>query len=76
MPIYDYRCTDCGTVYDVFHKVREVKEDVVCPSCASAAHLRLLSAPAVLAGGSRSAAAELPACGADGCCGGGCMTDA
>jgi len=77
MPIYDYRCTACGEVYDVFHKVREVEEDVVCPSCSSPGHVRLLSAPAVIAGGVRGAHMEAPSCGAEGCCGGGaCQYDA
>ena len=31
MPIYDYRCNDDGSTYDVFHKVREIEEDIICP---------------------------------------------
>ncbi len=68
MPIYDYRCEDCGTVYDVFHKVREVEEDIVCPSCHSPRHVRLISAPQFSMGKS---AEQTPPCG-DGCCGGSC----
>jgi putative FmdB family regulatory protein len=45
MPIFEYQCKDCGATYDVFHKVREVEEDIVCPSCTSKEHQRLLSAP-------------------------------
>ena len=47
MPIYDYRCDACGQVYDIFHKVREVEDDIVCPQCQSTKHTRLLSAPQV-----------------------------
>ena len=72
MPIYDYRCKACGTTYDVFHKVREVVDDVVCPSCGSADHARLLSAPNV-AIGTRSSASTSPGCSEEGgCCGGAC----
>ena len=45
MPIFDYQCKDCGTTYDIFHKVREVQEDILCPSCNSQNHQRLISAP-------------------------------
>ena len=72
MPIYDYKCNDCGNTYDVFHKVREVIDDVVCPSCESKNHTRLLSAPNVSMsmGSSASPAPTCPMGG--GCCGDAC----
>lgn len=69
MPIYDYRCDECGKTYDIFHKVREVEEDVVCPTCGSTKHTRLLSAPSFAM---KSAQAEVPSCANGGCCGGSC----
>ena len=73
MPIYDYKCNDCGKTYDVFHKVREVIDDVVCPSCESKNHTRLLSAPNVSMGSSSSSFEPAPSCPAGGgCCGGAC----
>jgi putative FmdB family regulatory protein len=69
MPIYDYRCNACGTTYDIYHKVREVTEDVVCPSCGSVKHTRLISAPSISMGGKQP---EVPSCGEGGCCGGNC----
>lgn len=73
MPIYDYRCEECGKTYDVFHKVREVIEDVVCPSCGSARHTRLLSAPSFSMGSSTgSGPSDVPPCTTGGCCGGSC----
>jgi len=72
MPIYDYRCDACGTTYDVFHKVREVVEDVVCPSCSSTKHTRLISAPSIrMATGTTKTASETPApsCCVGGACG-------
>jgi putative FmdB family regulatory protein len=68
MPIYDYQCRACGKTYDVFHKVREVIEDVVCPSCGSGEHMRLLSAPSFSMGGSKPESS----CPPGGCCGGSC----
>jgi putative FmdB family regulatory protein len=68
MPVYEYTCLRCGAPYDVFHKGREIVEDVVCPSCGSAEHKKLMSVPglAVTASGSIS--------GSPGgnCCGGTC----
>jgi putative FmdB family regulatory protein len=73
MPTYDYRCNNCGTTYDVFHKVREVVEDIICPSCESTRHTRLLSAPNVaVAGKSGMDFSAAPSCEVPGgCCGGG-----
>ncbi|RPH35772.1 zinc ribbon domain-containing protein [bacterium] len=69
MPVYDYKCTDCGTVYDIFHKVREIPEDVICPSCSSRKHTRLLSAPNF---SMKAQKQPTPPCGDASCCGGNC----
>ncbi|MGB5874816.1 MAG: zinc ribbon domain-containing protein [Bacteroidota bacterium] len=68
MPIYDYQYKNCGKTYDIFHKVREIAVDVVCPSCGSGEHVRLLSAPTFSMGGQvkESAPSALT------CCGGSC----
>ena len=72
MPIYDYQCNSCGRTYDVLHKGRERTEDVVCPSCESTDHTRLISAPNVSMGKGSSFDAA-PSCSSDGgCCGGSC----
>jgi putative FmdB family regulatory protein len=53
MPVFDYQCTECGRKYDVYHKVREVEDDVVCPVCGSKTYKRLMSLPNVsISGGS------------------------
>lgn len=73
MPVYDYRCNECGSTYDVFHKVREIEEDVVCPSCNSARHTRLLSAPNVSTKSVGADVSSAPSCeSGGGCCGGSC----
>jgi putative FmdB family regulatory protein len=74
MPVYDYRCTDCDRTYDVFHKGREVAEDVVCPSCGSLHHKKLMSVP-IVSIASTSSGSDCPAgCSGEngGCCGGSC----
>jgi len=32
MPIYEYQCSDCGKIKEVFHKMSETPE-IVCPEC-------------------------------------------
>jgi len=34
MPLYDFRCSDCSTVFDVMCKISE-RESQACPSCDS-----------------------------------------
>ncbi|MFH0990421.1 MAG: zinc ribbon domain-containing protein [bacterium] len=74
MPIYDYRCVDCGGTYDVYHKTKEVIEDVICPSCGSTQHKKLISAASVsMSGSSSSNYPSAPPCETGGeCCGGAC----
>ena len=69
MPIFDYHCDDCGSTYEIFHKVREQAEDVVCPSCGSTHSRKQMSAPAVSIGGSSS-----PDVGSQSFSGGGCSS--
>jgi putative FmdB family regulatory protein len=72
MPVYDYRCEECKNVYDVYHKGKEITEDIVCPSCGSASYKKLISIPAMQMG---NHADECPAggsCDSGGCCGSAC----
>jgi putative FmdB family regulatory protein len=52
MPIYDYRCIDCGSIYDIYHKGKECPEDIVCPSCGSRNYTKLISVPSIISRGS------------------------
>ncbi len=75
MPVYDYRCMDCNSTYDVYHKVREVQEDVVCPSCGSRNHKRLMSVTQMSMGSGSSqdfSSSSAPSCDNGSCCGGTC----
>ncbi len=43
MPIYEFRCDDCGHVLEALRKVDEGAEGLVCPSCGSKCLSQLLS---------------------------------
>jgi putative FmdB family regulatory protein len=42
MPLYDYRCRDCGQVHEVFVRSAEA-EPLACPDCGGERLERLLS---------------------------------
>ena len=42
MPIYPYRCQDCGHQFDVFTRTVEVREEA-CPNCNSSNTKRVLT---------------------------------
>ncbi len=62
MPIYEYRCGECGAE---FEKLVGSQIAVACPSCASGRVIRRISLVGIKSG---SAPAAMPG----GCCGGGC----
>lgn len=33
MPLYEYRCEDCGFVFDKFRSVKGRDDAVACPEC-------------------------------------------
>jgi len=76
MPIYEYRCSECKEEYEVFHKGKEVEEEVICPECSSTSHTRLMSVAGV-AVKNHSYSQSLhhqptDACENGSCCGGSC----
>ncbi len=75
MPVFEYRCIQCKSTYDVFHKGKEIVADIVCPSCGSAQYVKLISAPAVSIGsGHADSSFSASSCSTDGgCCGGSCQ---
>jgi putative FmdB family regulatory protein len=76
MPTYEYRCTECKKEYEVFHKGKEVEDDVVCPVCNSTSHTRLMSVTGVSMKSYSSSSSlhndSANTCGDGGCCGGSC----
>jgi putative FmdB family regulatory protein len=37
MPIYEYRCTNCGLNFEKLRSMSEVDKDTLCPACQSKA---------------------------------------
>lgn len=75
MAVYEYRCQDCGSNYDVLHLGKEKQEDIVCPQCESTNYKKLLS---VFSASSGTASAvdtsSMPSCASGACgIGGGCF---
>jgi putative FmdB family regulatory protein len=63
MPIFEYRCTDCGKMFETFVTAERTPQ---CPGCRSANLAKLLSSPGMVGSGNgRSEPAPLAA-------GGGC----
>jgi putative FmdB family regulatory protein len=66
MPIYEYRCEDCGTKFEKLVRRSSDVPEFACPSCGEK-HLRQeLSTFAAHSGGSKSA--EAPMCPNGGRC--------
>jgi putative FmdB family regulatory protein len=70
MPIYTYKCEECGTKYEIFHKVREDERAIVCPSCGSIVYKKVMSTTGILSSSPSESAA--PTCEYGGCCSGTC----
>lgn len=43
MPIFEYKCKECGTKFDILHKSLSNPADVICTSCGSEDAKKLLS---------------------------------
>lgn len=72
MPVFDYQCNDCGKLYDVYHKGKELVEDIVCPSCGGTGYKKMMSAPMVSMGSSSAPDNSSSSCDTGSCCGGSC----
>jgi putative FmdB family regulatory protein len=62
MPLYEYRCRDCGERFEVLQRLGQGGEDLTCPRCGEGRPERLLSTFSSTTG-SREAAAD-----GGGCC--------
>jgi len=43
MPLYEYRCKDCGEVFDKLRPVSKADDEILCPRCQSKKTERQLS---------------------------------
>lgn len=75
MPIYEYRCDECGTT---FEKLVRGRGAITCPDCGSSSLQKLLSRPTVLSGRTtrpaghtccgREERCDMPPCSTAGAC--------
>lgn len=78
MPIYEYRCAECGTTFEALVRGGRL---VTCPQCGSSSLNKLLSAPTVLSDGAarpagRTCCGRGERCATPPCSGGGpCRRD-
>lgn len=73
MPIYEYRCEDCGTRFEKLVRSSDT-DGPLCPSCGTAHLEQELSTFATHASGARGAGAAMPMAGGGGCPAGMCRT--
>ena len=62
MPIFEYKCNKCDTLFELLHKSAIVKDDISCPSCNSADINKLIS----------TFNSSISSSGGNGCDGGSC----
>jgi putative FmdB family regulatory protein len=56
MPLYEYRCRECGERFEILQRLGDDGEKLSCPRCGEARPERVLSTFASTTGGSREAA--------------------
>ncbi len=44
MPIYEYKCSNCGKVFDAFQRVGDNGAELSCPDCGTIGPEKLFSA--------------------------------
>jgi putative FmdB family regulatory protein len=62
MPIYEYRCEDCGTKFEKLVRRAADGPSVECPSCGQKHLKQELSTFAAHAGNGNAKSAEAPSC--------------
>jgi len=65
MPIYEYRCRDCGHRFEVLQRLGQGADGLVCPGCGAEPVEKVFSTFA--AAGANSAKSAATSCGAPGC---------
>ena len=43
MPVYEYKCSECNTKFEILHRSTSVKDVVQCPACNSINSKKLFS---------------------------------
>ncbi len=71
MPIYEYRCQDCGRIFEALRSMREADAAILCEHCSSAKTARILSACFSRSDGMKAGSGSS---GCAGCSGGTCSS--
>lgn len=51
MPYYEYRCPDCGEIFEILQKIGADSHDVYCPACGAQKCEKLISVSVFQGGG-------------------------
>ena len=65
MPIYEYKCQDCGKISEIITSVARKNKDITCKNCGSKNVIKTISAPAQVTIADKSHAPS----NSQGCCG-------
>ena len=63
MPIYEYRCAECGRLFEKLVFAGEKEEEIQCPSCGAAEAQRQMSAAVVSSKNHSSSCGNSPSSG-------------
>ncbi len=63
MPMFEYRCGDCGTDFEELVLSRSAESSVTCPNCGSGEVQKKISSFSGKMGGSGESAPSAPSCG-------------
>ena len=76
MPIYEFKCADCGAKKEILFRSTDEKVDMICDKCGSENLQRTLSSSnfCVSGGSGSSAGGSQAACKSHNCSGGSCTT--
>ena len=66
MPIYEYRCKECGHIFDAFQRIGDDGSDLECPECGAPKPEKLLSAFASSGGDYYGGSSSVSSCGPSG----------
>ena len=63
MPIYEYRCAECGHLFEKLVFAKEKEEEIQCPSCGAAEAQRQMSAAVVSLNSASPSCSDSPSSG-------------
>ena len=74
MPIFEFKCTECGEFFELLVMNQKDDEEVKCPKCGAQSFERVMSMSNYSMGGSSAGTASKPSCQERSCSGGSCST--